>query len=136
MARPAARVSQPVRWLLVLAVAAVVLYATVRPPPSGFGDMGGPLGLVGLDKWLHALGFGCLAAAIAYALVGRGWTAAAVGLAAFSLAVGYGASIEWLQRSIPSHHADAFDVMADAVGAAVALLAWRVAARLRAGPAG
>ena len=115
------------RWLrygLVAVVAAVILVASVlRPDPMGAPTMG-PLGVVGADKWTHALAYAGLAAALAYASVTPGHDSSRVGLAV-ALAVGFGAAIELLQWPIPYRTASAVDVLADAVGACMLALAWR-----------
>ena len=92
------------RYAFVTVVAAVIFVASLlRPDPTAAPTMG-PLGIVGADKWTHALAYAGLAVA---------------------LAVGFGVVIELLQWPIPYRTASAVDVLADAVGAGVLALAWR-----------
>ena len=116
--------ARSVRYVFVAVIAAVILVASLlRPDPTAAPTMG-PLGVVGADKWTHALAYAGLAAAIAYASVavdgGRARLAAAV-----FLAVAFGIAIELLQWPVPYRTASAVDVLADAVGAGVLALAWR-----------
>jgi len=114
------------RWLAVAAVAGVLFYGSVVDAPgSGLSSLG-PFGVVGLDKWLHALGYAALAAALATALATGRSALAAAALAAV-LAVAYGVGIEFVQASIPERSFSVGDMAADAVGAVVAVACWRAA---------
>lgn len=113
--------SRPVRYGLVAAVAAVVLVSSVvetgATPTSP-----GPFGLVGMDKWSHALAYAGLAATLAYASVesqGRGRLVPVV-----SLTIAFGIGVELLQWPIPYRTASAADALADAVGACLLALGW------------
>ncbi|WP_143423130.1 VanZ family protein [Halegenticoccus soli] len=103
------------RWVVVGCLAVGLLVASVISSPAGAAT-GGPLGLVGLDKWLHALGYGALAAAIAAAGSGRGPRAA---LLAALAALCYGVAVEAVQAFVPARRVDAADVVANGVGAVV-----------------
>lgn len=97
------------RWLVVAALAAVVLVASLVP--GGGGSFGSPFGFVAGDKWLHAVGYAVLAGAVTFA-DGR----AVVGVLA---AVAYGALVELLQLGVPYRSASALDAVANLVGAVV-----------------
>ncbi|WP_302081634.1 VanZ family protein [Salinibaculum rarum] len=109
------------RWGPVVLVASGILVASVVRTAAGEPAMG-PLG-VGVDKWLHAVGYGVLAGTIAVAL-GRRPTAGALALVV-GLTVGYGIVIELVQLPLSYRSASLLDVVADGVGAVVAaVLYW------------
>ena len=120
---PTVRLPLLAPWLrYVFVVVAVILVASLlRPDPTAAPTMG-PLGIVGADKWTHALAYAGLA--VLYASVTPGRDSSRVGLAV-ALAVGFGVVIELLQWPIPYRTASAVDVLADAVGTGVLALAWR-----------
>jgi VanZ family protein len=90
-------------------LALLVLIASLVP---GNGPaLRGPLGVVGLDKWLHAVAYATLASAVTYA-DGR----ARAGVVA---AVSYGVLVELLQVGVRYRAASTLDAVADLVGAVV-----------------
>lgn len=97
------------RWSVVFALALGILVASLVPG-AGLAARG-PLGVVGLDKWLHALAYLGFAAAITWA-DGR----AVVGVAA---AVAYGVVVELLQVGVSYRSGSALDAVANLVGAVV-----------------
>lgn len=108
-----------VLWRLLLAALLVVItwLALIPAPP--------PMVTTGWDKSNHALAFGSLAFASAWALWPRprqwGWLAV--------MLLGYGIGIEIAQSFLPPREADVMDVLADSVGIALGLLAaWPIAA--------
>lgn len=104
------------RWVGVALVAAAIFYGSVVSAPGAGMPSLGPFGVVGLDKWLHALGYSGLAGSVVYALAtDRNPTTAAV--LAVALAVTYGVGIEFVQAAIPARHFSLADMAADAVGA-------------------
>jgi VanZ family protein len=113
--------SRRVRYALVALVAGVVLVASVVEPSGGARTLG-PFGLVGADKWSHALAYAGLTAALTYASIkgGRGRLALAVGVA-----VVFGIAIELVQWPIPYRTASVADALADALGACLLVLGWR-----------
>jgi VanZ family protein len=79
------------------------------------------------DKQAHALTYGVLAVLCLMGLTGWNWrrVAGAGLLGAFVIAVLYGVSDEFHQSFVAGRTPDAADVLADAVGAALALtVAW------------
>ena len=116
--------ARSVRYVFVAVVAGVILVASLLGPDPTAAPTMGPLGIVGADKWTHALAYAGLAAALLYASVTPGRDSSRVGLAV-ALAVAFGVAIELLQWPIPYRTASAVDVLADAVGAGVLALAWR-----------
>ncbi|WP_321112156.1 VanZ family protein [Halorussus salinisoli] len=112
------------RWVAVAVVAGGIFFASVLDPPSSGVPSLGPLGTFGMDKWLHALAYAALAGTLASALApGRSPTvvAALAGL----LAVGYGVGIEFVQAPLAARSFSVADMVADAVGAGMAVLGWR-----------
>jgi VanZ family protein len=77
------------------------------------------------DKQAHAVAYGILAFLCLMGMTGWRWRriAGASLLAAFVLAVLYGVSDEVHQSFVPGRTPDGADVVADAVGAALGLLA-------------
>ncbi len=113
--------SRSVRYGLVAVVAAVIFVLSVVETGATTTQMG-PFGLVGLDKWSHALAYAALSAALAYASVGshsRGRLALVV-----TLGVAFGIGVELVQWPIPYRTASAADALADAVGACLLALCW------------
>lgn len=135
MAPLAERVSARARWATVLVAGLLILYFSIRRPPSGFGRAMGPLGAVGLDKWLHALAFAGFAAVLTFALVDTGLSTRRVVLAVVVLSVGYGLAIELLQGALPTRHLGPLDLAADAIGTVAVVLVWRAVDRVRDAPA-
>ena len=81
----------------------------------------------GLDKFLHALAYGLLAALWCRALAAwplEGRPAAAIAAAAAILAALYGLSDEIHQAFVPGRMADPWDWMADGFGAVIGAAAW------------
>ena len=83
------------------------------------------------DKHMHLFAYAGLALVLVRALSGGRWSAvtAATLWQAALLTVVYGASDEWHQSFVPSRTPDGLDILADAVGAALAvgavgMLAW------------
>jgi hypothetical protein len=134
-----------------VAVVAVVLLVASLVPPGRSVATRGPLGVVGVDKWLHVTGYGTLAALLTWAAAESpdGWPSprpawwpspstvrrrvlerVTVGVVG---AVAYGALLETLQFTVAYRTASAADGVANATGAvAGAALAgiaayWRIA---------
>lgn len=118
------------RYGLALAWAVVVLVASVLDPPAGGPPPVAPLG-VPLDKWVHALTYAVLAGLLAYAARAR---APRVLVAVVLVAAGYGFGVEVVQSFVPLREFDLVDALANAVGAAVAVVAWRLLDRRATAP--
>ncbi|WP_458188101.1 VanZ family protein [Haladaptatus sp. NG-WS-4] len=114
------RVPSRVRWVAVFLVASVICYFSVVTSPAGGVGSTGPLSLVGMDKWYHAIGYGVFGTVLAYALEGRrrALVLAVVG------ATGYGVVMELVQLPMALRDASVGDVVADAVGTALAVMVW------------
>lgn len=110
-----------IRWAAVLAAAVVILVASVLPP-AGVEDPMGPFGLLGLDKYVHALAYAGFAGIVAYALVDGPIERAL--LVAFATAVLFGLGVELVQMPIPYRTGGAADFVANAVGATLAVSGW------------
>lgn len=108
---------RPVRWGLVLGWMALIFFLSAQPdlphPDSGW--------LASLfSSGAHLLFYGVLALLLNWALGNGGW-----GLAlAFGLTLLYGISDEFHQSFVPGRVPDAFDLLCDGLGAALALAAW------------
>ena len=87
------------------------------------------------DVSLHGAAYFGLTVLLVRALARGRWQAitASTLLAAWLIAVVYGASDEWHQSFVPSRHADLVDLQADAIGAfagTIAAKAWGIIRRL------
>ncbi|NHN59954.1 MULTISPECIES: VanZ family protein [Halorussus] len=120
------------RWATVVLIAGGILYASVLDSPSSGLPALGPLGLVEIDKWLHALAYAALAGSLAVALAPGRSPAVVAGVAAL-LAVGYGVGVEFVQAPLAARHFSVADMVADAVGAGIAVLGYRVLVGLMGG---
>jgi VanZ family protein len=109
------------RWAIVgLYLAAIFVQSAL---PSSVYTASFP----GLDKLLHALAYGLLAALWCRALTVwplEGRPAAAIAAAAAILAALYGLSDEIHQAFVPGRMADPWDWMADGFGAVIGAAAW------------
>jgi len=74
-----------------------------------------------LQKMMHVLLYGALAALLVWVLQSAGFGALAVGAAAILVPVGFGAAMEGLQRMTPHRVGSWRDVGWDAVGAVIAV---------------
>lgn len=115
------------RWGPVVLWAAMIFvlssFSSLPAPPAGF-----------TDKHAHFATYGVLSALLVWGLTDRSparmtWATAA---AAVALAVLYGASDEWHQSFVPGRDASVLDLAADTVGAAIAAVALRAWAIIRA----
>ena len=103
-------------------MAAGILVAAVIRPSEATRALG-PLGLLGLDKYLHALAFAALAVTLAAALASSSVERLLV--VVVLVTVGYGLLVELLQLPLPYRSFSLLDLAADAVGAVLAALLWR-----------
>jgi len=114
-------------WAPVVLQMAIIFAASsipdLGPLPGGVSDSSG-----------HSIGYALLGALLLRALArgrlsGVTWRRAA---AAILLASLYGVTDEWHQSFVPGRFPDPFDVVADCLGATLAVMACVVAARARA----
>jgi VanZ family protein len=109
------------RLLAPLALMGLIFLASAQSDPGP--DLGGVLPFV-----FHAAQYAALAALWTWSLEGsvrRAWPWAA------ALSFAYALSDEWHQSFVPGRDADPFDIVADSVGIALALLVLRQRARSR-----
>lgn len=114
------------RRLLAVAVAAVILAASLVPDGGG----GSAVGPVGVDKLLHFGGYAVLTLVALAAL--RAQSARTV-LAVVVLVTVFGGGVELLQGPVPGRSVSTLDLVADAVGAVVGAAAWWLVGRDRFG---
>lgn len=110
-APPAVRGWRALLWVLVL----TVCWLAFDPKPPAVAD-------TGHDKLSHALAFAVLAVCAGFAHPAQPLRRL------FGAGVGFGALIELVQTQVPGRSAEWGDLLADAAGAALALLllhAWR-----------
>jgi len=114
-----------VRWGGVLAIAAVVCYFSLFDAVSAPPDA-----TPWWDKRIHLTGYAALSLATAYATVG--WRDGSVrrALAVPAAVVGYGVLIELAQAPLDGRYASLGDVIANAVGALIALVWYRIERRV------
>ncbi|KAB1197263.1 MULTISPECIES: VanZ family protein [Haloferax] len=122
--------AHPRRTLVVLGYAVVVFVASVLPAASGSLTPTGPLGVVGLDKWIHAVGYAGLGFGVAYALQARGVTESGT---AVVVAAVFGACIELVQALLPYRSFSLLDMGANLFGAFVGGVLWYAVTRLQTG---
>lgn len=101
------------------ALLVIVSWLALTPQPPHAMD-------TGWDKLNHLLAFAALALAGRYGFPGSHVRALAVAAAL----LGFGIAIEWLQSFVPSRSSELNDVLADAIGIALGLLAAAVVRRL------
>jgi len=117
-----------VRIGAALVVALAVTVASLVPPGDGL-SVTGPLGVLGIDKWLHGIAYAGLAGTTAFALVDDVRVDVRLATRTTLGAVLYGVGIELLQAAVPYRTFSLADAVANGVGAvlgvAVALLVLR-----------
>lgn len=108
-----------VRWLPAVVIAVAIFVMSVAPRAPGEALMG-PFGLMGLDKYGHAVAYCCLAGTVTFALVpqDRWVTTIILSIAVVSL---YGGGVEIIQWVV-GRDISVFDWVADILGAIVGAL--------------
>ncbi len=120
------------RLTFVLAVSTLVFAASIVRPPSSGGPILGPFGLVPQTVWLHAIAYAAIAMLVAYALQTGGRPTWPVLCVAFGFATAFGVGIEVVQSRFAYRTFSMADMLVNAGGAALAVVAWRLlAARVR-----
>lgn len=104
-------------------VAAVILVSSVVDLPERGPPPRDPLGLAGVDKWTHLLGYAVLARLLAAAVDARSRRSL---LLVVTLTAGYGTALEVVQRSLAGRGYEHGDVLANALGAVLGVVAWSV----------
>ena len=105
------------RTRIVLAVAGALFVSAVVPTGDAVARHG-PLGVLTLDLWLHAVGYGLLAGVSLWATEQRGWRP--VWTRAL-LVTAYGVVLEGVQAFLPYRHYSGVDVLANVTGVVVAV---------------
>lgn len=114
-----------VRWLGVIAVAAVIVYfslLTTAPAPPEAGPF--------WDKRLHFAGYAAFALALAYATATSRLDRHRRVLLVLAIAVLFGVAIEVLQAPLPERYFSYGDMLANALGAVLASAWFLVERRL------
>lgn len=112
---------------LVWAWLPVVLYCTAIFTLSAIPAGRMPAGqLWSFDKLIHAAVYAVLGLLVCRALARclPGWRRVVVALVAVAATSAYGLSDEWHQSLVPGRDASGFDLLADAIGAALAAAIW------------
>ena len=110
-----------VRWAAVLAVAAVIFYASIlSAPPETVIDRVKP-DLLPLDKWRHFLAYAAFGGALAYATTDWEVDRRVLAVAVIGLTVVYGVGIEIGQSQIPERYFSLGDAYANALGGVLVL---------------
>ncbi|MBX0325377.1 VanZ family protein [Halomicroarcula sp. F13] len=109
------------RYAPAVAFAGLLLVTSLVPVPESGADAVPTLLGVALDKWVHAGSYGVLTTLLAW---GRRTRTVAVVAALATLAVGYGAGIEFLQGLVATRDTSGADFLANAVGAGLAGVGW------------
>ncbi|MFB6068661.1 MAG: VanZ family protein [Halobacterium sp.] len=115
--------ARPLRWLAVLAVAAVILVGSVVAVPGSVSSS-----TPWWDEVAHLVAYAAFASVLAYATAGwrdRPYRRAGV---VVGVAVGYGVLVELVQAPIPSRRFSRADAVVNAAGALLVIL-WFVAER-------
>ena len=81
------------------------------------------------DKWLHLVEYGALAVLFCRALVGEGLGRRQAFAIAFAATSAYGLTDEWHQLDVPGRMSSALDWLADALGAALGVVAYAAVRR-------
>ncbi|MCO8267997.1 VanZ family protein [Haloferax sp. AB510] len=111
----------PRRAAIAVGYAFVVLVASVVPTPPGSLTPMGPLGLVGLDKWVHAVGYAGLGFTVGAAVRARGRKEV---VRAVVVVAAFGTGIELVQAVLPYRSFGVADVGANLLGAVVGGALW------------
>jgi VanZ family protein len=114
------------RWFAVVAVAGVILAASVTRPAGAVG-LTGPFGVLGIDKYLHFLAYAGLAATLVYALADS--SVERVAVAVFVVAAGFGLIVECLQFPLAYRTFSLADAATNAFGATAVAVGWRAVRR-------
>ncbi len=101
---------------------AVVLASMMHAPSDPFAKLG-PLGMFGVDKWVHVGSYALITYLLAYAYLAR--TARSIA-AIVAVSVLLGAGVELIQSTIVWRNMEAADVVANTIGTLGAVAVWEV----------
>ncbi len=117
----ASEVPAPTRYTLAGGFAVAVALASILHAPDPIAN-DGPLGLMGIDKWIHVGSYALLTYLLAFAcLAERAWAFVVIALAS----VAFGGGVELVQSTIPWRTMEFADVVANSAGTVVAVGAWK-----------
>lgn len=111
-------ISTPARFSIAGGFAVAVMLVSLVHVPPDVATTTGPLGVYGVDKWIHAGSYGGITVLLAYASR-TGRVAVLVGIALATVLLGAG--VELIQSTIPWRSMELADIAANAVGAFAAL---------------
>jgi len=114
---------RPLRWLVVLVVAAILFVAAVVEPSPGIARYG-PFGLLTRATWLHVFGYAFFSLTLVYALLDAPDGPTLSPLVVPVIVTAYGTLLELVQLLIPYRSFAVGDIVADAVGAVVVVAVW------------
>lgn len=117
-------VAAPTRYALTGGFAMAVVVASMMHAPADPFARQGPLGLFGIDKWVHVGSYALFAALLAYAYFAQ--TALAL-LTIAATTILFGIGVELVQSTIPWRTMEFADVVANSIGAVIGLVVWRAA---------
>ena len=107
----------PIRWLAVLAVAAIIFYGSILAiPPETVIDRARPFALIPLDKWRHFLAYGVFAYVLAYATADWDISPRLGAGLVLGTVILYGLGIEVVQLFLPQRYFSLGDAYANALG--------------------
>jgi VanZ family protein len=114
-------------WLPVVLYMAAIFFASSIPDPPVPSDVS--------DVSLHEVAYFVLTVLVIRAVARGAWRGVTVRtlVAAWLIAVAYGATDEWHQSFVPNRHAELRDLGSDAIGAfaaAIVVGAWGIIRRL------
>lgn len=116
-------VPTPARFSLVSVFAiAVVIASVMKAPAAPFAKLG-PLGLFGIDKWVHVWSYALFTFLLAYAYLASRVRVLVVIATASIL---FGTGVELIQSTVPWRTMEFADVLANTAGMGIALVVWRV----------
>lgn len=108
------------RWRRAVVVGLILLVGSLTPSPLARHEA---FDTYGPDKWLHFLGHGAFAAALAQALSADGRAKSVSGVGAISVSALLGLTVGYLQRYVPGRVPERADLVAGVLGS-VAGVGW------------
>ena len=120
------------RWLVVVALAAAIFALSIvpgepRPGDSAFAWAVAETPTV-IQKAMHIAIYGLLTVSLVWAMQSSQVSNLGVAMRAVSLAIAFGALLEWIQLHVPGRFGNVYDVALNSTGAICGLF---IAARIR-----